>query len=497
MEQLEVDVLVIGWGKAGKTLAGALGREGRTVAMVERSADMYGGTCINVACVPTKDLVHSAAERRPEDNAQQWFTQAVAGRDALIDKLRARNHLMLAEIDTVTLVDGVARFVGPHEVEVAAGPDRLRIHAESIVINTGTVPATPDIDGLATSARVYDSTSIQHVDPFPRRLVIVGGGYVGLEFAGMFAKFGSSVTVVDHHAELMPREDRDVADAVRALLQASGVEFIMDSAAERITDTDESVVVGVRAAGSTRDVTADAVLIATGRRPVTADLGLDAAGVVVDDRGYITVDDRLRTSVPGVYAVGDVNGGPQFTPVSLDDYRIVLDQFLDSGWRSTADRVAVPSTVFLTPPLARVGLNETQARPSGRDVLVAVKNVADIAAMPRPKILGDARPDQGRRGSRHRPRARRDGVQRRRAGGHQSHRAGDAGGRHGEHAARRHLDAPVEHRGAERGAGGARVHRSRRVIARRRRGSTAGPVDIRRAEGPTARSPDARPAPYR
>lgn len=389
METIEVDVLVIGWGKGGKTLAGALGRQGRTVALVEQSEAMYGGSCINIACVPTKDLVHSASERRPDDDPQAWFTDAVAGRDDLTAKLRARNHAMLAEVDTVTLIDGRARFVGLREVEVTAGSDLLRIRAESIVINTGTIPATSAIPGASGSARVYDSTTIQHVEPLPERLLIVGGGYVGLEFAGMFANFGSRVTVVDHGERLMRHEDCDVADAVRALLEESGVEFVLGADVERIEDGSDAALVAVRADGDIRMLTADAVLVATGRAPTTGGLDLDAAGIAVDDRGFVVVDDRLRTSVPGVFAVGDINGGPQFTYISLDDYRIVLDQLAGDGLRSRADRVAVPSTVFLTPPLARVGMNETQARASGRAVLIASKRIADIAAMPRPKIVGE------------------------------------------------------------------------------------------------------------
>ena len=389
MEELVVDVLVIGWGKGGKTLAGALGRQGRTVAMVERSSRMYGGSCINIACVPTKDLVHSAEQRRADDDPEQWFTEAVAGRDALIEKLRERNHAMLAEVDSVTLIDGQARFTGSHEVEVAAGDDRLLVRAETIVINTGTEPAWPAIPGVEASSRAYDSETIQHVDPLPKRLVVVGGGYVGLEFAGMFAHFGSKVVVVDRNERFMPHEDRDVAEAARALLEASGVEFHLGAQVERIDDTDGGTSVRVTTGEQAQDVAADAVLVATGRRPVTDDLGLDAAGIEVDNRGFVVVDERLRATSPGVFAVGDVNGGPQFTYISLDDNRIVMDQLTGTGERTTADRTAVPNTIFLTPPLARVGLNETEAREIGRELLVAVKNVADIAAMPRPKIVGE------------------------------------------------------------------------------------------------------------
>lgn len=389
MEELTADVLVIGWGKAGKTLAGALGRQGRNVVLAEQSAQMYGGSCINIACVPTKDLVHSALSRRADDDPQSYFTSAVAERDTLIDKLRARNHAMLADVEAVTLIDGRAEFTGPHEVVVSAGADRLLVRASTIIINTGTVPARPPIPGIEANDKVHDSTTIQHIAPLPERLTVVGGGYVGLEFASMFAHFGSAVTVVDPGAGALPHEDPDVAAAVRALLEELGVQFLFGARVTNVCNTETGVTATVETSDGAEDLVADAVLLATGRRPATADLGLAAAGIDVDQRGFIIVDDKLRTSVPGVFAVGDVNGGPQFTYVSLDDNRIVMDQLSGRAQRSTADRIAVPTTMFLTPPLARVGLNETQARASGRNISMACKNIADIAAMPRPKILGE------------------------------------------------------------------------------------------------------------
>ncbi|MDE9367225.1 FAD-dependent oxidoreductase [Luteipulveratus sp. YIM 133132] len=386
MEQLQVDVLVIGWGKGGKTLAGALGRAGRSVAVVERSNRMYGGSCINIACVPTKALVHRAEQRRFADDAQAWFDAAVQERDDLTGRLRARNHAMLKEVDAVTLIDGAARFVGPREVEVTAGGERLRVSAETVVVNTGTEPARPPVAG-ADGPHVYDSTSLQHVSPFPRRLVVVGGGFVGLEFAGMFARFGSQVTVLNRGERLLPEEDADAAAAVEQSLVDAGVTFRHGTSATAFVDARPTVVVQVDGPGEATDLEADAVLCATGRRPVTADLDLSAAGVDTDERGYIVVDDHLRTSADGVYAVGDVNGGPQFTFISLDDHRVVLSALTGDGSRTAKDRVAVPRTTFITPPFARVGINATQARDQGRSVLVASKPVADIAAMPRPKIV--------------------------------------------------------------------------------------------------------------
>lgn len=390
MADIDVDVAVLGWGKGGKTLAGALGRAGKSVALVERSSQMYGGSCINIQCVPTKSLIHQAATRPDGAQPAGWFAASVGRRDSLTDKLRARNHAMLADIDAVTLIDGYARFTGPHQLEVQAGADRLVIDAGAVVVNTGSLPVTPRIEGAAGSARVHDSTTLQHIDPLPRRLIIVGGGYVGLEFAGMFAQFGSDVTLVDRHQELMSGEDRDVADAVRSLLEEQRVDIVLGAEVTSVdSDDGDDVTVTVSSGRGDVKLAADAVLFATGRRPATADLGLDRAGIKTDDRGCIVVDEHLRTSVPGVFAIGDVNGGPQFTYISLDDYRIVLDQLTGAGVRATTDRVAVPSTTFLTPPLARVGINETRARALGLNILVGTKHVNDIAAMPRAKIVGE------------------------------------------------------------------------------------------------------------
>jgi pyruvate/2-oxoglutarate dehydrogenase complex dihydrolipoamide dehydrogenase (E3) component len=382
--ELEVDLLVVGWGKAGKTLARRYASAGRSVALVERDPAMYGGTCINVACVPTKDLVVAAEARRPEDDPQEYFRQAVAGRDELVHDLNTANHRMLEGL--ATLVDGEARFTGPREVDVrTSAGEPLTIRAQTVVIGTGTVPARPDLPGLDLPG-VYDSTTIQHADPFPRRLAVVGGGFVGLEFASMFQQFGSQVTLLDPRPDILPRLEPAVVDTVRELLASRGVTLRTSTRVREIERAGD----GLRVLLDEGSVEVDAVLVATGRTPVTAGLDLDRAGVGIDARGYIPVDERLRTSADGVYAVGDVNGGPQFTYISLDDNRVVWDQLVGEGRRTTADRVAVPNTTFITPPLSQVGLTPAEALERGHDVLYAAKKVAAIAAMPRPKILGDA-----------------------------------------------------------------------------------------------------------
>lgn len=381
--ELDVDLLVVGWGKAGKTLARRYATAGHSVALVERDPAMYGGTCINVACVPTKDLVVSAEARRPDDDPQEYFTRSVVERDRLVHALNSANHRMLEGI--ATLVDGAAWFTGARQVLVrtSAGQD-LTITGKTVVIGTGTVPARPAIPGIELPG-VYDSTTIQHVNPLPQRLAVIGGGFVGLEFANMFQLFGSQVTLLDARPGILPGVEPAVAGAVRDVLSARGVTLRTDARVQRI----ERGYTGLHVVLEDKTIDADAVLVAVGRTPVTSELELDAAGVVTDPRGYITVDERLRTSADGVYAVGDVNGGPQFTYISLDDNRIVWDGLTGDGHRMTSDRVAVPNTTFITPPLSHVGLTPAQAKQRGYDVLYAAKKVADIATMPRPKIVGD------------------------------------------------------------------------------------------------------------
>lgn len=381
-DTLSVQLLVVGWGKAGKTLAKRYAAAGRSVALVEKSPEMYGGTCINVACVPTKDLVVAAERRRAEDDPQEYFTSSVAGRDALIAKLNAANHAMLE--GKATLVDGTARFTGPREVTVSTADGDLVVTGETVVLGTGTVPARPDLPGLDLPS-VYDSTSIQHADPFPRRLAIIGGGFIGLEFAGMFRHFGAEVTVLDSREQFLPRLEPVVAASAHEVLTDAGIQIRQGAHVTGIEQDGDALLVRV----DSGDVEADAVLVAVGRTPTTADLGLEAAGIETDERGYVKVDERLRTSAEGVFAVGDVNGGPQFTYISLDDNRVVWDQLMGSGQRTTQDRVAVPTTTFLTPPLSQVGMGPDQAVRAGHEVLYAAKPVAAIAAMPRPKILGD------------------------------------------------------------------------------------------------------------
>ena len=386
------DAVIIGFGKGGKTLAAELAQHQWSVAMVERSDKMYGGTCINIGCIPTKALIHSAAlaaagHPLTADQQRAYYREAVASKTALVGLLRDRNYHKLADNPLIDVYTGEGRFLSPETVEVKTADGTLEIGGKHIVINTGAETALPPIPGIAESRRVYTSTSIMELERLPQHLVIVGGGYIGLEFASMYASFGSRVTVLEGFPELIPREDRDIAAGVREVLEKQGVEFRLNVRVNSFRDTAEGVIAAVTQESADTAVEADAVLLATGRRPATAGLNLAAAGVETDERGAIRVDEHLHTSAPNIYAIGDVTGGLQFTYISLDDYRIIRDELFGDGGRTTANRGPVPYSVFIAPPLSHVGMHEAEARKAGLDIRVT--KIA-VSTLPRARILGPA-----------------------------------------------------------------------------------------------------------
>jgi pyruvate/2-oxoglutarate dehydrogenase complex dihydrolipoamide dehydrogenase (E3) component len=388
---MHADILVIGFGKGGKTVAATMGRLGKRVVLVEQSDRMYGGTCPNVGCVPTKALVHHSRKRRPEDLPQQWYEQAVGEVQALTALFRAGNYDGLNGMDTVTVITGQATFTDPHTVDVGTSEGRLTITGDTILINTGSEPVITGIPGLRDSKYLVNSTELIEQTELPERLVIVGAGYLGLEFASIYRQFGSQVTLLESAPRILGREDDDIAAAAEAILSDEGIEIVTSTAVREVRDGDGAATVVYDRNGREHSVDADAVLAATGRAPATSGLGLDAAGVRTTARGAVVVDEYLRTSQPHIFALGDVNGGPQFTYISLDDSRIVLDQLTGEGRRSTADRVAIPHTLFMTPPLATVGLTEKEARAAGHRVRTASQPVAEIIAMPRAYAVEETR----------------------------------------------------------------------------------------------------------
>ena len=384
----QVDAAVIGFGKGGKTLAGAFAAAGKTVALVEKSPKMYGGTCINVACIPTKSLVHSAALSAEQggtfsERAARYAT-AVDEKDRVTGLLRSKNYRKLADLPNVEVVDGTASFADATHLTVAK-PDGTRetIEAAQAFINTGARPFVPPIPGV-DGPRVHVSETLLDVRTLPERLVIIGGGYIGMEFASMYANFGSQVTVVQNEDAFLPREDAEIAAAVLDSVEGRGIRVIRGAGVRRIDDEADQAVVTVEISGAEERLPADAVLVATGRRPNVDGLNLEAAGVELTERGAVRTDEHLRTTAPNIWALGDVAGGLQFTYISLDDSRIVKADVLGDGARTTANRGTVPYSVFLDPPLSRAGMTEQEARAAGFDVKVAK---LPAAAIPKAQLL--------------------------------------------------------------------------------------------------------------
>ncbi len=387
------DVIIIGFGKGGKTLAAEFAKRGQKVAIIERSDKMYGGTCINIGCIPTKTLVHqakmaSALKDATFEERSEFYRNAVSVKESVTSALRNKNYHNLADNPNVTVYTGIGSFVSTDVVAVRTATEEIRLTSKQIIINTGAETVIPPIEGVAGNPFVYTSTSIMELADLPRRLVIIGGGYIGLEFASMYASFGSQVTVLESYPELIAREDRDIAASVKETLEKKGIVFRMNAKVQSVNRVEDKAIVTF-ADSQTNEVfvlEADAVLLATGRRPNTKDLNLEVAGVEVDVRGAIIVDEYLKTTNPNIRAVGDVKGGLQFTYISLDDYRIVREDLFGVKERRTGDRNPVSYSVFIDPPLSRIGLNEEEARRQNRDIIV---KKLPVMAIPRAKTLGE------------------------------------------------------------------------------------------------------------
>ncbi|MFJ7935278.1 FAD-dependent oxidoreductase [Sporosarcina sp. NPDC096371] len=380
------DAIIIGFGKGGKTLASMLAKQGLRVALIEKSAEMYGGTCINIGCIPTKSLVHLSSERRLSSiSKEQFYKNAIEQKDELTSFLRDKNFHMLDDLAGATVYTGTATFLDDSKIQVKTSSETFELSADGFFINTGSSPITPPIDGLEKADFVYNSTSLQQLDQLPKKLVIIGGGYIGLEFASIYANFGSEVTVIDSSAEFLRNEDRDIAEEVKKVLEAKNITIVIDSQVKSIANRDGGVVVSYRTGNSDhKEAFGNALLLATGRKPNTEGLGLENTSVEVNDRGAIVVDDALKTTANHIWALGDVNGGPQFTYISLDDFRIVKDQLVGAGNYTRKKRNNVPYSVFIDPVLSQVGLNEKMAQEKG----VAYKVVTlPAAAIPRARIV--------------------------------------------------------------------------------------------------------------
>ena len=395
----DVDLLVVGGGKAGKSLAMLRARAGDRVVMVER--DKVGGTCINVACIPTKTLI-SAARVLREVQGSGAHGVTLPGRDggagalerARIDlaALRARKeavvggmvaaHEKMFPASGMDFVRGTARFVGERTVEIALNDGgRRRVRGARVLINTGTTPSVPPIEGLA-DVRYWTSEDLLALPELPDALVVLGGGVIGVEMASLMGLLGVPVTVVHAGAHILDREDDDVAAEVAAGLEALGATILTGARASKVAAAPDGRGVVVTTADG-REAAGSHLLVALGRTPVTAGLGLEAAGVELTGRGFVRVDDHLRTTAEGIYAAGDVAGTPQFTHASWNDFRVLRDLF--AGKEASTTGRLIPWAVFTTPELGHVGLTEAEARRAGHEVRVAK---TPTAAVPRAKTLG-------------------------------------------------------------------------------------------------------------
>jgi pyruvate/2-oxoglutarate dehydrogenase complex dihydrolipoamide dehydrogenase (E3) component len=381
------DALIIGTGQAAKPLAIDLANAGRRVAVVERLH--VGGTCVNVGCTPTKTMVASArvahlARRSGEYGVHGCAVTVALGeirarKEAVVTSFRDGGRRRLESTPGVELVIGRARFVDAKTVEVSieSGATR-RLSAPTIFLNVGARPAVPSVSGIE-SVSFLDSTSVMELDTVPEHLLVLGGGYIGLEFGQMFRRFGSRVTVVQRGAQLLAREDADVASAVADILREDGIDVLLNADAVRVANRgDGNITLVVRTEDGERTLVGSHLLAAAGRTPNTDGLGLESAGVEVNGQGFVVANERLETSAEGIYALGDVKGGPQFTHISYDDYRVVKANVLEGRSVSTRDRL-VPYTVFIDPQLGRVGMSEEEARASGRTIRVARMPMAHVA----------------------------------------------------------------------------------------------------------------------
>jgi pyruvate/2-oxoglutarate dehydrogenase complex dihydrolipoamide dehydrogenase (E3) component len=380
------DAIIIGSGQAGTPLSTALAESGRRTALVERKH--VGGTCINEGCTPTKTMAASARvaylARRASDygvhaeDVRVDMQRVRRRKREIVESFRGANGAKIKRTAKLDLLAGEAAFTGPKSVRVtlADGGERL-LTGEMIFINAGDRPSVPPIDGLRDTP-FLDSTSIMELDAVPEHLIVLGGGDAGLEFAQMFRRFGSRVTIVEVATQLLAREDPDIAQEVAALLQQDGIDLRLGAKVSRIAQAGSGIRVMTRIGGVDADLDGSHLLVTTGRTPNSDSLNLPAAGVATDEHGFIRVNDKLETSQPGVFALGDIKGGPAFTHISYDDFRIVRTNVIEQGNASVDGRM-VPYTVFIDPQLGRIGVSEAEARAQGRNIRVAKLPMTSVA----------------------------------------------------------------------------------------------------------------------
>jgi len=369
---VKYNAIVIGSGQAGNPLSHRLADNGWKVALIERKN--LGGTCINTGCTPTKMMVHRAMVAHYARNAAKWGTttngvrvnlaEIVAKKNELVASFRGGQQKNVDKRPNITLYRGHAKFVDAKRIEI----NGQIIEGENIFINTGTRPLIPNIEGLRDIPYLTNA-SLMELQQVPEHLLVLGGGYIGLEFGQMFLRFGSKVTVLHHGGQLLPREDEDVAAELQKVLEAEGMRVMLNSSTQRVAMADGQLALTVNTPAGSEMVQGTHLLIATGRTPNCDVLGLEKAGIERDKRGYIKVNNKLETSAPGVYALGDVKGGPAFTHISYNDFQIIFEN-LTNGGNCTTENRPVPYSIFTDPQLGGVGITEREARASGRKIKV-------------------------------------------------------------------------------------------------------------------------------
>jgi pyruvate/2-oxoglutarate dehydrogenase complex dihydrolipoamide dehydrogenase (E3) component len=380
------DAIIIGAGQAGTPLASALANGGFKTALIER--EHVGGCCINEGCTPTKTMIASGRvaylARRAADYGVHTgeiridMARVRQRKRDIVDRFRNGSQARLEKTPHLQLVFGVARFTGPKTIElVRKDGSRSELAAEWIFINAGCRPGVPALAGLE-NVPYLNSTSIMELDAVPEHLLILGGGYIGLEFGQLFRRLGSRVTIVQAGTQLLGREDPDVAAGVLDILQQDGVTVLLDAKALSVARAGSGIQLDVFSANSSRPIDASHLLVATGRVPDTESLNISAAGIIADSRGFIKVDSKLQTNVDGVYALGDIKGGPAFTHISYDDFRIIRTNLIEKGSATTDGRL-VPYTLFIDPQLGRIGLSETEARAQKKNIRVAKMPMTRVA----------------------------------------------------------------------------------------------------------------------
>lgn len=379
------DAIVIGSGQGGSPLASELASNGKKTAIVERK--YVGGTCINYGCTPTKTMVASARMAYVAGRAGEFgvnissFDMDLAHvrkrKQEVVESFRNGTRRRLEDAQGLSVIFGEASFIDRKTISVQTDSGGRTISGDLIFINTGARPAVPAIEGLSETAYL-DSTSIMELNSVPKHLMVLGGGYVGLEFGQMFRRFGAEVTVVQRGGRLLAREDDDVAQEVKKILEEDGITVHLNAEAKRVSQSGGTLSVCIDSSAGQKTLSGSDLLVAVGRVPNTEALALAMPGVETDKRGFIRADEHLKTSVDGIYAIGDVKGGPAFTHISYDDFRVLKNNLFGDGTASTRNRL-VPYTVYIDPQLGRVGMNEEEARSSGRKVCIAKMPMTSVA----------------------------------------------------------------------------------------------------------------------